>query len=712
MIRKQIVLYLLIFISILHVNAQTTEELIPAGFSEHLPELTSFVDMEAFDTAVFLDSIAKSNQLNLKSSRFAKIFTMNLSPQNAGEWTNTSKGKIWRVAIRSKDAYSIYITCNPFLLNEGVRAFVYAPAFSSLKGPFSSVNNNRFNRLSFPVVSGDVIIVELDVPEGVDYGRFAISKVYHDCSNEFGKSNAMRAKAESDNCTENINCGNGTYWQTEKRTVCKIVSDGQLSTGTLIGNASGTKDAYILTANHTMFDSTHVAEAVYYFNYETETCSSDVINDSQYMTGGSSVAATEPLLDFTLIKLNDTPPLSFRPFYAGWDKRNVTPGGGICIHHPWGAEKQIAIEYHPLQAASFSSAYDLLAFWKVQHWEVGTTQPGSSGAPLFNPEHRLVGTLTGGESECGNAVNDYFSKFALAWNKYSDSRKQLKPWLDPDNTGVEYMDGYDPYGFTTNSCDTAWNFQRTEKLGLSTNGLSWGYLSGHNSAGFTQFAEKFISTSSIQIPGVFINVARAYHSQSLSNIVVKVWEGNAVPVSEKYAKTVFIRNLQSDALNYIGFDSIVKVSGNFFIGYEINYTAPPDTFAVYHTQKPLTDESSSMYVFDGAWQNINSISSAGLSASLGIGITECYGKIQKVSGTHLQVYPNPCTNQFTLNLPQGTSVYGCQCFDLSGRKMNVTLLYSEDTKSVEFNLPDGAYILKLITNTGFMYTKFMVSAGL
>jgi len=185
-----------------------------------------------------------------------------------------------------------------------------------------------------------------------------------------------------------------------------------------------------------------------------------------------------------------------------------------------------------------------------------------------------------------------------------------------------------------------------------------------------------------------------------------------VPVSEKYAKTVFIRNLQSDALNYIGFDSIVKVSGNFFIGYEINYTAPPDTFAVYHTQKPLTDESSSMYVFDGAWQNINSISSAGLSASLGIGITECYGKIQKVSGTHLQVYPNPCTNQFTLNLPQGTSVYGCQCFDLSGRKMNVTLLYSEDTKSVEFNLPDGAYILKLITNTGFMYTKFMVSAGL
>lgn len=711
MTKNRTFIYLLIFTTSLHLNAQTSEELIPYSSIGSLPELTSFVDMKEFDANVFLNEIIKNKRPNLKEFMFAKTFDTNISPENSGEWSETSKGKVWRVGIRSKNAYSIYLTCNPFLLNKTVKAFVYAPNFNNLKGPFSIRDNNRFNILSFPIIPGDVVIVELDVPEGVyNYGKLVISKVYHDCNNEFGRKNVIGFVSKSDSCTQDINCENGKYWQTEKRAVCKIVSDGKYSTGTLIGNTSGSKEPYILTANHAIPDSEHAAGALYYFNYETQICGDNIINESQYIVGGSLVSTTEEKLDFTLIKLNNTPPLSFSPYYAGWDNRNVVPERGVCIHHPWGTEKQIAIDYHSLRAGSFSPEYDSLAYWNIQHWEIGTTKPGSSGAPLFNPQHRVVGTLTGGEASCSNSVDDYFSKFALTWNKYPDSKNQLKAWLDPENKGLEYIDGYDPYGFNTNNCDTAWNFQPVEKLGLSNAGLSWGWLSGHNSAGFTQFAEKFISTASIQIPGVFINVAKAYHSQTLSNIVVKVWEGNEVPFFEKYAKMVFIKNLQSNAINYIAFDSIVKVSGNFFIGYEINYSTPSDTFAVYQTIEPVHAESSSMYIFNGSWENINSNPSTKLSASLGIGIMECYGKVHKVPVSHLRVYPNPCVNRFSIDLPEGIIVSGCECFDLSGRKIAVELLYSEDNKNtIGFNLPSGVYILKLTTNKGFLYTKFIVS---
>jgi PKD repeat protein len=86
------------------------------------------------------------------------------------------------------------------------------------------------------------------------------------------------------------------------------------------------------------------------------------------------------------------------------------------------------------------------------HWEVGwnetanghgVTEGGSSGSPLLDSYGRIVGTLTGGLSSC-NSPNekDYFGMFPYHWasNGTTDDQ-QLKPWLDPDNTGVSYLDG-------------------------------------------------------------------------------------------------------------------------------------------------------------------------------------------------------------------------------------------------------------------------------
>jgi len=102
-------------------------------------------------------------------------------------------------------------------------------------------------------------------------------------------------------------------------------------------------------------------------------------------------------------------------------------------------------DYQELNAPSWLFTESVKkAFWRVRHWEAGTTEQGSSGSPLFNQNKMIVGNLTGGDATCANPLNDYFSKFHMQWNYYPDSSKQLKYWLDSLKTGVSELTGSEP----------------------------------------------------------------------------------------------------------------------------------------------------------------------------------------------------------------------------------------------------------------------------
>jgi PKD repeat protein len=105
--------------------------------------------------------------------------------------------------------------------------------------------------------------------------------------------------------------------------------------------------------------------------------------------------------------------------------------------------------------STYTSALGSGSFGAVSpgtHWIVGwsetpngygVTEGGSSGAPLFNDDGLIIGTLTGGESACQNpGGEDMFGKFSYSWESNGASPdQQLKPWLDPDNTGILKMPG-------------------------------------------------------------------------------------------------------------------------------------------------------------------------------------------------------------------------------------------------------------------------------
>jgi hypothetical protein len=686
---------------------QVYKQAIPFSVKENLTPVAYFEDLPYFDS-LLCKSRTDSTQNRTKHFQFACPIFTDLNPDNSGEWIETPSGRIWRLGIHSANAISLYITMQ-YSLSVGVKMFVYDPEYEDLRGAFSNRNNNDAEILSIMPVVGDRLIVELNVPNYQElYGEINITKVYHGFYNIYEELPLQSLKySKTDDCNEDINCTNGNYWQTEKRSVCKIIYNGGVATGALIGNTSGNTTPHILSANHVISSAEVAAEAIFLFNYETTHCEGETTTKFQSLSGATILSTTNHKVDFSLMRPYQTPPLSYKPFYAGWDARNFISNKGVCIHHPFGNYMQIAIDYHSTISEDIGEGFDSNSTWKISHWELGTTELGSSGAPLFNEEHRIIGTLTGGRSTCGYTKDDYFTKFGVSWDTYTDSSNQLKYWLDSAQTGQLFLNGYDPYGFNSEYCDTAWNLFTYDRIGLSNTGLNWGWISGHSSAGYTQFAERFESSGTVQIAGVYLNVAKASSSNSLANIELKIWQGSQYPEKECFSELLFIKDIQPNKVNYIAFDTVLTTSGTFFIGYEINYSTVLDTFALYHALD-RGNTKSSMYLYKDVWYKSEDTKDIKIYTSLGIGISECYGKTHNLVSNVLNVYPNPSINSITIDTPDGISIYEVKCFDFNGRPMLVNLKQTEENKKLHFNLIPGIYFLQIFTAEKTYSTKFIV----
>ena len=72
-------------------------------------------------------------------------------------------------------------------------------------------------------------------------------------------------------------------------------------------------------------------------------------------------------------------------------------------------------------------------------WEIGTTESGSSGSPLFDENGRIIGQLYAGQSACNGLENngdyDIYGRFGISWNYGTTQQARLKEWLDPTNSG-------------------------------------------------------------------------------------------------------------------------------------------------------------------------------------------------------------------------------------------------------------------------------------
>jgi subtilisin-like proprotein convertase family protein len=120
----------------------------------------------------------------------------------------------------------------------------------------------------------------------------------------------------------------------------------------------------------------------------------------------------------------------------------------VGIHHPDGEEKRISFENQPTTLTSYlgTGIPGDGTHWRITDWDLGTTEPGSSGSPIYNPQHQVVGQLHGGYAACGNDDSDWYGAFHVSWTGGGSNTTRLSNWLDPLGTGEVAIDTLSPFG--------------------------------------------------------------------------------------------------------------------------------------------------------------------------------------------------------------------------------------------------------------------------
>ncbi len=452
-------LFLLISIS---VFGQLREEGVPWSFgAEGLSGPFQHISLAPPDAEVLVDEDIQRSSM-LRSDRFAVLVPVGIDPMTGGTWEQHALGLVWRVKLSLEGSLASSLYFEGFSLPEGVRLYLYDEDGLQLKGAFSHANNRPEGYFATELIQGGTVILELNVPPGIPKGEwFSVAEMTFGYAHLDGVLQTS-GFGDSQFCEVNVNCSpEGDDWKDEKDGVVRIQVKANGSaywcTGSMINNTSQDKTPYLLTADHCAYKFGQYATAaelaawIFYFDYESAGCANPQLEPQlKSLTGCTKVAhdGTHGLdgSDFYLVKLMDNIPASYNVFFNGWSRVDVPSSNGVTIHHPNGDIKKISTYTETPESSSWQGN-GLSSHWKVVWAETvnnfGVTEGGSSGAPLFDNIGRIVGTLTGGLASCSNPqYPDYYGKFHYHWESNGDDdTTQLKPWLDPGNTGVLSLTG-------------------------------------------------------------------------------------------------------------------------------------------------------------------------------------------------------------------------------------------------------------------------------
>jgi len=573
-----------------------------------------------------LSSVFQEDAANQKEGvvyRYGIAIPVNSSIDNSGTWTTLPDGRnVWRLEIQSPGAKAIGLNFDKFWLPKGSKLFVYNESKDFVIGAFTSENNNWQDMVfATQLVKGETVVLEYMAPEYMTEGNInkrnatdkelintsvkPIISISHICY-AYRNVGFITGDEKDSSCEVNINCSEGTNWQNQKKGVARISvyqggSYGWCS-GSLVNNAAGDCTPYFLTADHCGGDATasEFNQWVFYFNYESSSCSGTTGPTTQTMTG-ATFKARGPFSggsDFLLLQFNSAVPSSYNPFYNGWNKGTTASPSGVSIHHPAGLIKKISTYTTALQTVSYSGCAansHWLVVWAQTTNGWGVTEGGSSGSPIFDNNKRIVGTLTGGSSYCSATTSpDSYGKFSQHWvSNGTASNRQLKAWLDPANT-LTTLDGTSTCGAPGGLvCTNA----TTLSCGQTVSGTTVGGASNVTTYNCQTWSEsgpekvyKIVTTSAGNLTATLSNM-----TVDLDVFIVSSCSENACVASGDNAASYASAPAGT---YYIVVDGYNGASGTFSLNVTCNGTTPSscDTLSNVSSSETLT-----YYTLSGQW---------------------------------------------------------------------------------------------------------------
>ena len=336
----------------------------------------------------------------------------------------------YALTIKVPDALNLSFHFNEFRLSENSILSIYnTHEFTDSIMAKENNRNNTWNTRAYE--GGDVSIILKSPAKEKGKSSIKIGTVYlgyKPFQDRFGSA------GNSEPCNINVICPLGAAWGAERNSVAIIQAEGAYASGALIMNTCSLNTPYFLTANHVLEQGGSPANWVFQFFYYSTDCNTNTGYREDVQFNGATTRANYSPSDFALLELYQTPAVNSGIYYSGWDRSGTQGFSTTGIHHP--NHDVMKISRSNGQMLRYSGPnYSNNTHWQIS-WSQGITAVGSSGSPLFDNDHRIVGQLHSGLSFCSTPhLFDYYGSFDASWTGGGTNSTRLSNWLDPNNSG-------------------------------------------------------------------------------------------------------------------------------------------------------------------------------------------------------------------------------------------------------------------------------------
>lgn len=377
--------------------------------------------------------------------------------EQSTKYDYSEEESIWILKFESHEAQGYQFIFDKFYIPFGGKLFIYNEDKTMLLGAFTSDNNREDQTFITQHINGKNVYLEYIKPNDSETHKISIKKVVYIFNDCFSYNGGPFSDEGAAPCHLNTSCPENKNLDVEIKSTVLILEKASfwgdywgVCTGALINdgnNYASKKHPYILTANHCYENPgegtyNDIYNWLFLFRHETPYCNSDgsdVNNDlTKSALGGKVLVRDEGSKnsDYLLLELNNTinDIAKFDIAFAGYDlnKYNTEPGNAlnpiVGVHHPKGDVKKLSISSRQAESVGVELTDGGKSFNIIKggdtHYDVTTTQGfkvegGSSGSPLFDSKHRIIGTCRGGHDEvtCSSDRDLFvttYGKFSMA----------------------------------------------------------------------------------------------------------------------------------------------------------------------------------------------------------------------------------------------------------------------------------------------------------
>ena len=285
-----------------------------------------------------------------------------------------------------------------------------------------------------PPVAGPDVLLEIELPPGVEAREVevAVPRLAHLWWTHAAAREGVRPKiGESGSCQADASCS--PEYDAQARAVARLEfmrgDTAYLCTGTLMADVAASGLPYFLTAQHCVGDPVTASTVSTFWFYRSSACNSQALDPAAVAVhGGAILLSASTANDTTLLRLVGSPPL--HAVHAGSLLGPVERGATLAsLHHPGGDLLKVSVgNFEGFARCDGSRCQQVAgdADFLTLRWRQGSTESGSSGAPLFatvGSRRYVTGHLFAGAASCQQLdASDYFGRFDKAY-------PALRPWL-------------------------------------------------------------------------------------------------------------------------------------------------------------------------------------------------------------------------------------------------------------------------------------------